>query len=88
LDPELTRSALMALLQEHAELDRMTAKLVMAGELANAEYICVIMQTDLAELGDVPAGFSWLRPGDPCPLGWHIYDAARRWCRGGFRDYP
>jgi hypothetical protein len=78
MDLELTHTALMALLKEHAEFNRRAEELVRAGEVTSAEYICVIMQPDLAELGDVPAGFSWTRPGELYPLGWSIYDAALR----------
>jgi hypothetical protein len=88
MDPELTRDALSMLLHEHTALNRCAAKLIADGAIGDAEYVCLIMQTDLAELEEVPIGVSWLRPGEPAPLGWHIYEAALRWCHGGFQGYP
>jgi hypothetical protein len=63
-------------------------KLLNNGALDEAEYITAIMQTDLAEIGHVPPGRVWPRPGEVPPAGWDVYEDAVRWCHGGFQGYP
>jgi hypothetical protein len=85
LDSTMTRMSLVTLLQEHHEFARGLLKLILAGAYANAAYVTAIMQTDLAEVGKVPPGCTWLRPGQLPPNGWEVYKTALRWCHGGYR---
>jgi hypothetical protein len=71
------RTALVTLLNKLALQDR----------YADALYVIAILKTDLAE-DDQCYDPAWPKPGDAAPRGWHIYEAATRWCRGGFRGYP
>jgi hypothetical protein len=80
----MTRAALIKLMPEHAEFTRGLLKLLNAGAYSEAEYIVGIIQTDLAEIGYVPAGSTWLRPGEVPPVDWHVYKAALHWCHEGF----
>jgi hypothetical protein len=84
MDYPIPRIFMVTLLQEHNEFARGLPKLVQSGAWDEADYVTAIMQTDLAEIGHVPPGNVWPRPGEEAPVGWSIYKAALDWCHGGF----
>jgi hypothetical protein len=83
----MTRAALIKLMPSMRSSPR-PAELLNAGAYSEAEYIVGIIQTDLAEIGYVPVGSTWLRPGEVPPVDWHVYSEVIRWCRKASQDNP
>ena len=65
-------------------LSKLMIDLIHQERLTAAAYVVSILQTDLAEQGLGPARKEWPRPGQAAPDGWHVYEAALRWCHDGF----
>ena len=72
-------------LREHVYLTRLLLRLISAEQHEEADYVLAVLQTDLAEMDQVPKGRNWLRPGQVPPQGWPVYEAALRWFQGDFR---
>jgi hypothetical protein len=67
------------LLREHVHLTRLLLRLITLEKHRDADYVLAVLRTDLAEMGQVPEGKEWLRPGQtPCD-GWPVYKAAVTW---------
>lgn len=69
---------------DFSALSKLMIDLLHREQLSAAAYVVSILQTDLAEQGLGPARKEWPRPGQAAPEGWHVYEAALRWCHGGF----
>jgi hypothetical protein len=80
LDTTMSRISLVTMLEEHAAFTRGLQTLVRSGAYVEANYVLAIMQTDLAEIGQVPPDCVWLQPGEVSPAGWDVYKAALDWC--------
>jgi hypothetical protein len=72
--------------EERRYLTHLLLQLIAHEQHRDADYVMAILQTDAAEADQVPPGRDWLAPGQT-PLGRSpVYEAALRWCRGGFRQ--
>ena len=74
------------LLREHVHLTRLLLRLITQEKHLEADYVLAVLRTDLAEMGQVPEGKDWIRPGQAPREGWPVYKAAVSWFQDTRRD--